>query len=136
MGYRAPNQFFSPQSAINDSDSSGVSKRGGVEFRAFIKWYESLSFAEAVAWTYNAPISEVRLVYWSNTLEDINQALRFKVAGKQLEAVQAYEAFAAVASQALGGGDKDNSVSKAEVKPQNQATTSAQAVQMFKGLFS
>ena len=90
-----------------------------------------------MAWTYNAPLSEVRLVYWSNTLEDINQALRFKVAGKQLEAVQAYEAFAAVASQALGGGDKDKkSVAETEVKLQNQATTSAQAVQMFKGLFS
>lgn len=78
----------------------------------------------------------MRLIYWENTLEDINQALRFKVAERQLEAVQSYEAFAAVASQALGGGDKEDSVAKAEVKPQNQATTSAQAIQMFKGLFN
>ena len=79
----------------------------------------------------------MRLIYWTNTLEDIQQALRFKVAEKQLEAVQNYEAFAAVASQALGSGDEGkNSVSEAKVKPEFQATTSAEAVKMFQGLFS
>lgn len=82
------------------------------------------------------PLSEVRLVYWANTLEDIQQALRFKVAEKQLEAIQNYEAFAAVASQALGGSKSEDSVSTAPVKPQHQATTSAEAVKMFQSLFS
>lgn len=57
------------------------------------------------------------------------------MAEKQLEAVQNYEAFAAVASQALGGSKEEESISKVEVKPQNQATTSAEAVKMFQSLF-
>lgn len=135
MGYGAPHKFFSTEPTINDSDSRGLSERSGVEFKAFNRWYEGLSFPQAVSWTYTVPLSEVRLIYWSNTLEDIKQALRFKVAEKQLEAVQNYEAFAAVASQALGGSKEDESISKVEVKPQNQATTSAEAVKMFQSLF-
>lgn len=48
--------------------------------------------------------------------------------------MQAYEAFAAVASQALGGEVKET-LAKAEVKPENRATTSAEAVKIFQGLF-
>lgn len=76
----------------------------------------------------------MRLVYWANTLEDLQQALRFKVSEKQIEAVQMYEAFSAVAFQALGGEVKET-LAEAEVKPENRATTSAEAVKIFQGLF-
>lgn len=45
-----------------------------------------------------------------------------------------YEAFSAVAFQALGGEVKET-LAEAEVKPENKATTSAEAVKIFQGLF-
>lgn len=78
----------------------------------------------------------MRRVYWSNTLEDLKQELRFKVAEKKLEAIQMYEAFAQVVSQALGGSKEDSkSVAKASVKKENQATTSAEAFAIFANAF-
>ena len=136
MGHGASNKFFSPQPAVDGTGCREVSSRDGVEFKAFIKWYGSLSFPQAVAWACNVSLSEVRQAYWQYTLEDLNQIIQFKVAEKQIDAVQQYEATAMVVSQAFGSSkDKDTSVAKAEVKPENQAHTSAEAFAIFRRAF-
>lgn len=138
MGHGAFNQFFSEKPTVNGSGSRSVSDRDGIEFRAFIKWYSELSFGQAIAWAYNHPLSEVREIYWQNTLEDLNQKIEFKVAEKQIDAIQQYEATAMVVSQAFGGSKKDNGKSglvSAPVKPENQAHTSAEAFAIFARAF-
>jgi len=75
-------------------------------------------------------------VFWSETYADIKQTLQFKVADKQLEAVQVYEAVANVVSQAFGSEESGSSKKKtSDVKPENRVTTSHEAINLIKSIF-
>jgi len=60
-----------------------------------------------------------------------------KVADRQVEAVQMYEAMANVVSQAFGSDEGSNSkdLSKVKVADQNVAKTSHEAINMFADIF-
>lgn len=60
-----------------------------------------------------------------------------KVADRQVEAVQIYEAMANVVSQVFGGSDSDpkKDLSKVKVAEGNVAKTSHEAIKMFGDIF-
>ena len=61
-----------------------------------------------------------------------------KVADRQIEAVQMYEAMANVVSQAFGGEDKGGSkgeLTQVKVADRNVAKTSHEAINMFADIF-
>ena len=139
MGFREPDLFFSQESSKLGEDSTAVQARGKstIEFKAFQSWFGSLTFHESVAWAYGCSKSNLRLIYWQETFEDIQLKLRFKVGEKQIEASQMYEAIESVASQVFGSDEGSNSkdLSKVKVADQNVAKTSYEAINMFSDIF-
>ena len=140
MGYGAPYTFFSEKPAIGREGSGSISKNGGTEFRAFTNWFSELSFQEAVCWAYGFSKSRISEVFWQETYEDLQQTLKFKVADRQVEAVQTYEAVANVASQIFGGESskptgRKTPLADVPVKAENVAKTSYEAINMFKSIF-
>lgn len=91
-----------------------------------------------MAWAYGCSKSNLRLIYWQETFEDIQLKLRFKVGEKQIEASQMYEAIVSVASQVFGSEDKGGSkgeLTQVKVADRNVAKTSHEAINMFNDIF-
>jgi len=138
LGDGASNQFFSEKPMEGRDDDKSVSGNGGTEFRAFSKWFAELNFQEAVCWAHGCRKSSLRELFWTNSYEDLQLTLRMKVADRQIEAVQMYEAMANVVSQAFGGEDKGGSkgeLTQVKVADRNVAKTSHEAINMFNDIF-
>jgi hypothetical protein len=137
LAYRAFNKFFSANPKDRGADSSSISDKDGIEFKAFNRWFDELKFYEAVCWAYGCRKSSLREVFWLNSYEDLQLTLQLKVADRKIEAVQAYEAMANVVSQAFGSSEPEGKkeLSKVKVADRNSAKTSHEAIKMFSDIF-
>ena len=59
------------------------------------------------------------MLFWANTLADLELTVRLRFGEEMAKAAQAYETLADVVSRALGGGTSDDAPLPGEMRPKN-----------------
>ena len=110
------------QRNANGGHSSG-SGRGPDRF---IEWFKGLSFSDAVCWAFEITPAAIPVIYWSHTLEEIQQYVRLKLSWWQTRASQDYQVMAIIMQQAFGSSETNKG---------SEPTSKEEAEMMLAGIF-
>ena len=102
MGHRPYPSFFYKRHL---ADRDGDSQRGKQldEITSINDWFTSLTGEEAISWAFGTRVSDIPVILWDNTSEDIESKIKLKLGFEQAKSFQSLQIFSLVASSALGG---------------------------------
>ena len=112
----------------DDGSQTGSKERPSTgpthEVNGILDWFTGLNGAEAICYAFGCVPSDIDIIYWSNTEDDIRTKIKLVLGIERARATENFQALAYVVSAALGG--KKNSA---------PIENEAQAVARFAGIF-
>lgn len=86
-------------------------------------------------WGFEVTPANLPSIYWSHSLDEIQQYLLLRLNWFQAQALQQYQMFNIILSNAFGGKDDGNSASSEDFIPKEAPKTIAEAKYQLDALF-